>query len=186
MEIAQTSNVDLLVISGMPTEKEIQDCWEIIVKRNSEQNGLRVDDHFDNIKTYGRLLHDYILVKLSLMQLMMVVDDDAIMFVESKGYKITTIGPNVNDAYRESIQAAMQKCKNIITKLKTRYNQIQQVQKGHEEGKKVQSSIEEILANLSAAMGYSIDNYITLARYNEYKNILKRKEEASKMNKKAA
>lgn len=185
MEIAQTGNTDLLVISGNPTDKEIQDNWEAILKRNSNQNGFNVDDHFDNVKTYGILLADYELVKLSLFQLMIVVDEDAILFLKSKGYRIDQ---STATSYNQSINAALQKCKNIITKLKTRYNQIQQTIKDNQaaQGDKAQTSIEEILANLSAAIGFSIGVDITLARYNEYRKILKKRIEVQKAFKRAA
>ena len=180
MEIAQTGNTNLLVITGSPTDKDIENAWEEIVKRNSQCNGFSLDEYLDNIKTYAKLLGDYGLVKLSLMQLMMVVDDEAIAFLESKGYRIDRSSAS---AYSASIQNALQKCKNIITKLKTRYNQIQQSNKDNEKAPK--TSIEEILANISVSIGFSVGPDVTLARFNEYKKIIKKKYEASKMKKAA-
>lgn len=181
MEIAQTGNTGLLVVTGSPSDKQIQERWETIVKRNSEHNGFNLNEYQDNLKEYARLLADYELVKLTLLQICMVVDDDAELFLQSKGYRIDRSSAS---AYNESIQLALQRCKNILTKLKTRYNQIQQASKDNE-NQKAQTSIEAILANISAWLGFSVGSDITLARYNEYKKIIKRKHEASKMKKAA-
>ena len=180
MEIAQTGNTNLLVITGTPTEKEIAEQWEKIVKRNSEVNGLGIGAYFDNIKTYAKLLADYEMVKLSLMQLMFVVDDDTIAYLQSKGYRIDKSGAK---AYSASIQSALLKCRNIITKLKTRYNQLAQA---NQDGEKVaKTSMEEVLANISVAIGFSVGMDVTLARFNEYKRIVKKRYEAQKMKKAA-
>lgn len=180
MEIAQTGNTNLLVITGGPSDKELAEGWEKIIKRNSQVNGLGLDNYLDNYKTYAQLLGDYEKVKLSLMQLLMVVDDDVIAYLKSKGYVIDT---STSSSYNKSIQNAMQKCKNILTKLKTRYNQIQQANKDND--KAPQTSIEEILANISVSIGFSVGMDVTLARFNEYKRIVKKRHEASKMKKAA-
>jgi len=180
MEIAHSGNTDLLVISGKANDQEIQDCWEKIVKKNSQVNGLGVDAYFDNIKIYAKLLADYELVKLSLMQLMFVVDDSTINFLNALGYKIDTSGAK---AYSDSIQNAFQKCKNLTTKLKTRFNQIQAANQDSEKTPEI--SIEEALANISVSLGLVITIDVTLARYNEYRKIIRKKHEAAKMKKAA-
>lgn len=183
MEIAQTGNTDLLVITGNPSDKELQDAWEAIVKRNSQGHG-ETGNYMDNIKDYARLLADYGMVKASLLQLMLVVDDECIAFLDSKGYRIDK---STATSYRESIQSAMQKCKNVNTKLASKHNQIMRfIEENKNNTTPLKTSAESMLAQVSAAIGFSVGIDTTLARYNEYCKIIKKKIEAQKSSKRNA
>lgn len=176
MEIAQTGNTDLLVITGSPSDKEIQERWELIVKKNLEANG-QSSDQLDNIKDYVRLLATYIGVKASLLQLCTVNDDECITFLEHKGYRIDR---SCHSAYVNSINANLQKVKNVLTKLASRHKLITESMKEADKTTPLMSSSESMLANISASLGFSVDSNITLARFNEYNKIIKKRIEAQK------
>lgn len=176
MEIAQTGNTDLLVITGSPSDKEIQERWELIVKKNLEANG-QSSDQLDNIKDYVRLLATYIGVKASLLQLCTVNDDECITFLEHKGYRIDR---SSHSAYVNSINANLQKVKNVLTKLASRNKLITESMKEADKTTPLMSSSESMLANISASLGFSVDSNITLARFNEYNKIIKKRIEAQK------
>lgn len=177
LEIVRTENLDLLVVEGSPSDDELATVWEEIVKINSEANGTNVSDYEDDLKTYAKLLSDYELVRLTLIELTFIVDDSLIAFLESKGYKIDR---STATTYRESLTRASQRSRNIITKLRTKYNEIKEFERDRGKGKIV--TIEEILANISAEMKFHVGLDITLARFNEYKKIIKRKNEKRPVN----
>lgn len=181
IEIAQTDNLDLLTIKGKFKEQEMRDRWEAIVRRNSESSGVNVSEYEDNLKSYALLLADYQRVKLCLLESSMIVDDETIAFLKSKGY---TLDKSSASKYFASIQGGLQKSKNILTKLTTKFNAIQQA--NEDQGKAAKTSIEEVLANISVSIGFSVDASVTLARFNEYKKIVKKKIEASKRPKRRA
>jgi len=177
IEVAQTENLNLLIISGDATKKELSDRWNEIVIRNAQVNGVGIDDYEENLKTYAGLLADYETVRLSLLECMFVIDEDTLLYLASKGYRLDTSSAS---KYAESIQNCLQKSKNILTKLKTKFKQIQESSKDNQERVSSKTTIEEILANISVALGFSVDPHVTLARFNEYKKIVKKRSENNK------
>lgn len=172
LEIARTENYGLLVVAGRADDKEIYERWEAIVRLNSEANGVNVDDYEDDLKAYAKLLADYELVKLTLIELSFFVDDNLIAFLDSKGYKIDK---STATSYRKSLERAAQKSGNIVTKLRTKFNELKEQERDRKKGKIV--TVEEVLANISSELKFHVGLDITLARFNEYKRIIKRKNE---------
>ena len=176
LEIAQTGNTDLLVISGTPTEKEIQSAWDEITRLNSNSTG-RTNHQLDNIKDYVRLLSKYQASQASILQLHLCVDDEALLYLASNGYRIDT---SSNTAYRESLKSAQRKVANVLTKIESKYKEIMAAVAQADPDAPVQSGIETILAAVSASLGFNVESTVTLARFNEYNKIIKKRIEASK------
>jgi len=177
-EIAQTGNLGLLIIKGRPSEKELTTRWEQIAAENGKCNGYDSNGYHENVKDYVRLLATYQGVQASLLQLYICFDDEAIAFLESKGYHIDA---STQSKYMESIQNGLQKVKNVITKIKSKYNIIAQYLKENKEKETpLKTSVEEMLANVSAQMGFSVNMDVTLARYNEYNRIIRKRIDAQK------
>ncbi len=176
LEIAQTSNYGLLVIEGRPSDKQLAEQWEAIVVRNSQANGFSLENYEDDLKTYAELLGTYEKVRLSLLECMFVIDNETIAFLEEKGFKLDRSSAS---KYAKSIQACLQKSKNILTKLKTKYNEIQ-ASNTVDKKAPVKTSVEEVLANISVSMGFNVEPTVTLARFNEYKKIVRKRAEKSK------
>ena len=176
IEIAQTANLRLLIIKGFPTEEELTKQWEAIVKENAKANGDQSYSAYENnLKRYGKLIGEYELVRLSLMKLVLVVDDPTIAYLTNKGFKINTA---TYSGYVDSINACLSKSNNYLTKIKMKLNDLQEIR--DEQEKAPSKSIEELLGTLSAILGFGISEDVTLARFNEYKKIAKKKSERNK------
>lgn len=176
VEIAQTGNLNLLVISGYPTEQELLDKWENLVKDNAKANNDNSYSAYENnLKRYGKLIADYELVRLSLMKLILVVDDECLLYLKERGFKINT---TTASGYAESIDAALKRSGSYLTKIKMKLNEMNESRV--EADKSQPKTIEEILGALSASLNFEITGDITLARFNEYKKIVKKKNERSK------
>lgn len=170
MEIAKTSNYKLLLIDGVATDDVCLLKWEEIIKKNARMNNdNQYDNYLDNIKVYGTLIAEYNMVKAMLLQLIFQVDNDVIQELELMGYHIDTSGER---AYTDSIYNCMNSSENIITQIKMKYNEIMLDLKGSEQDG---SGFEETLANLSVSLGFTVMDDITLARFNEYKRIIRKK-----------
>ena len=176
LEIAQTGNTDLLVISGTPTDKEIQAAWDEITRLNSNSTG-RTNDNLDTVKDYARLLSKYIAVQASILQLYLCVDDEALLYLSSAGYRIDT---SSNTAYRESLKSAQRKAANVVTKIESKYKEIMAAAAEADPDAPARSGIETMLAAVSATLGFNVESTVTLARFNEYNKIIKKRIEASK------
>lgn len=180
-EIAQTGNLGLLIITGKASEKDLTSQWEKIVQQNGRTNGYDADGYHENVKDYVRLLSTYQAVQASLLQLFISVDDEAILFLESKGYRIDK---SSNAKFFQSIQNGLQKCKNVISKIKSKHLTITQYLKENKEKETpLKTSVEEMLANISTSIGFSVGPDVTLARFNEYTKIIRKRIEASKTRK---
>ena len=176
LEVAQTGNTDLIVISGNPTQKEIDAAWEEITRLNSQSTG-RTSEQLDNIKDYVRLLSKYSAAQASIMQLHLCVDDEAILYLASNGYKIDT---SSNTAYRDTLKSAQRKAANVVTKIESKYKEIMDAAAQADPDTPLQSGIETMLAAVSATLGFNVESNVTLARFNEYNKIIKKRVEAQK------
>lgn len=144
------------------------------------------------MQSYGHYLADYNLVKASLLKLvalnlevgivighneMFIQDDDLISDLRAKGYKINTTDKNT---YCESISNAMHRAEHLVTRMKMKANEINEMMK--DSGGSQVVSFEEIIANLSFMLGFELPDNLTLARYNEYKKILKERNKRQEIN----
>lgn len=157
-----------MCISGKATIEECLIVWEQILKRNGEvNNDYSYNQFFIKSSEYARLLNDYQLIKALLIKLHFVVDDSYISFLKSKGYKIDT---SSRQKYDDSLKLNLRRSENLLTKLTMKHNELSSGLK--EKEKRDHVSLEQLLAHVSAGLGYEIKDDITLARYNEYKKIL--------------
>lgn len=159
-----------MCVSGRATQEECFIAWEEILKRNGEANNdYSYKQFLAKSIEYAKLLNDYQLIKAILIKLHFVVDDEHIALLKSKGYKIDT---SSGSKYANSLSAALRKCENLITKMVMKQNELNNTL-SEKEQKPV--NLEQLLAHISAGLGYEIKDDITLARYNEYKKILEAK-----------
>lgn len=167
----------MLTITGSPTDTEISEAWEEIVKKNQEANGSnRFDIYFTNSQTHALLINEYLFVKASLCKLSLGVfeeDRPLIEELKAKGYKLD-ISTKVK--FYESVVAAFKKSENLITQTIAKKNEIDRM--AQERGKG--SEFEEIMAQLNYAWPNPVSDDIKLSTYNEYQKILRKKNAASK------
>lgn len=101
----------------------------------------------------------------------------AIADVKERGYNIDTSTPQ---RFTKTLEAAQKKCKNILTKMGNKKNELErQFPK-----KEVSTTFEELVGNLEIALGEAkillmIDaEKLTLAKYNTLRKAVNRKAEA--------
>lgn len=179
IEIATTGNLRLLIKRGYPTEIELLKAWENLVKENAKANNDHTYSAYEsNLKRYGKLLADYELVRLSLMKLILVVDDECLLYLKSKGFKINT---ETATGYVDSINLALHRSNSYLTRIKMKLNELNEMKA--DQDKTQPKSIEEILGSLSSTLGFNIPEDVTLARFNEYKKVAKKKQEPKRKQK---
>jgi hypothetical protein len=181
IEIINTGNYQL-VSNGSRDIEKCFDAWENIVKENAKHsNSSEFDSRLQVIKTYARLLTDYITVVTNCNSLLFFVDSKMIEELKRLGYNINT---SSSEAYTKSIEACIRKSANIISKMKMKENEM----KSFVESDKVKESnvsFSELIANLSFGLGslninIAIGQDITLSMYNEYKKLIKKRVETIK------
>lgn len=167
MDIASTGKHELLTRSGNPTKEEVIDKWESIVKENSKHSGdFQYDSYFTLVQGYWQLLCEYTLVRNMLLKLWHVVDYQFIQECRARGYQINT---KDNSSYEKSIAAGLRRTANLITRARMKQSEIER----NYGGERKSYGFEETMANLTMGLGFVVPDDITLARYNEYKKMVK-------------
>lgn len=155
---------------GSPVLQDCSTAWESIVKVNAkENNNLEYGSYFDTVQAYGNILADYNIVKACLLKLAMKYSAEDHKILKDKGYHID---PTSNEAYAETIFAAMRKSDNLVTKLMSKQNELGMMSSGME-GQVV--TFDKAVAEISYQLNFEVDDTITLARYNVYKKLIKEK-----------
>lgn len=175
LEIAAQGNYEKLILAGNPSTEECIEAWEEIVKENAKQNGtFEYQTYLEDAREHTRLLNEYNLVKAILTKLSFVVDYELVNYLQDKGYRIDI---SSSEKYADSLTKAIRKSDNLITKINMKRNELAglETKKG---GKS--SNYEEIMASLEFALGWSVGEDITLARYNALKKLAKKKAESTK------
>jgi hypothetical protein len=174
MNIAKTNDLTLLIKKG---KTNIEDCliaWERIVQSTCKATRtFEYDTKFNNLAQYNKLLYDFILVKGSLLRLCLKYNKEDVAFLKGKNYKIDT---SSNEAYADSLQLMLRRSDNIITKLNSKKNEIAA---SNQEGDTRPVEFEELIAGISAELGFEVSTEVTLARYNEYRKIVGRKQKSN-------
>lgn len=163
LEIAKDGDVSKLLIEG---EADLDEAWEEIIRKNQQSAGSnRYDNYFEKAQTYALIVHEYILVRSALVYLSEKVDGTVAEMLIEKGYKIDP------KDYLPSIERAFHKAENLVTRAMSKQKEMELLK----EDKKGDSSFEEVMANLVVGLGFQVSDDITLARYNEYLKIIKKK-----------
>lgn len=175
-DIARSGDYNLVAIKPGQKPEDCYLAWEEIVKRNSDVNGsFEYNTTFNLVQSYALLVNDYNMVKACLLKLYFKVDNETIEYLKTKGYHINTSG---RVAYKESLENAMRNSDNLITKYTRKQKELFTMHEKETEVKPV--GFEELLAGLSAELKFPIDESITLARFNEYKKIIKNRQKPEK------
>jgi len=184
LEIVNTLDFKRLIVSGEADELACAKQWDLIIQKNYQTNGGHDYLNFvDSMKSYGHFLSEYNLIKATLLKLIslnlevgivigmnevFIQDDELIADLRNRGYRIDTTDKNT---FCDSLNKAMQRSEHLVTRMKMKANEINEMMKDNGGSQAV--SFEEIIANLSFMLGFELPDTLTLARYNEYKKILK-------------
>lgn len=180
IEVAESADYMRLVMEGECSIDECFEQWEKLIQENSRINGnAEYRSYYDNLKHYNKLLADFNVIKATITILYFEIDNEMIEYLNAKGYKIST---KSSVDYANSLNAAMNKSNNLITKIEMRYKAIVRASE-QSKGSNRQITFEVLMANLTIALGFTVDDSLTLARYNEYNKIIKKKNAESRNHK---
>jgi hypothetical protein len=180
MEISDSNEYGRLSKGKKFSEDICFEAWESLIRSNSEYTGdYTYHDHLNNLRQYNRLINEQYIVSACLLLLSMVIDDNAIQILASKGFKIDAKpGKGADERYNKSLESAIQKSNNYNTKVETLYKQIIKATEKSTDTRPV--LFEEVLTNLTAAWGQPIGRDITLAGYNSCIKIIKKRDERNR------
>lgn len=174
MEIAAEGDLKKLVIHGFASLDQCVEQWEQIIKKNSQESGsFEYDSYYQLLQGYWLLVAEHTIVKAHLLKLTTVVDWEAIQEVRARGYHIS-----VDAGYTESLNNALRKVENLVTKARMREQEIARMFAGPVPGKR--ATFDEVMASLIAGMGFEISDKITLARFNQFRKILHERNKRAK------
>lgn len=180
MHIANSGDLEKLRIKGRVSDNELMIAWESIVKANEKENGTnRMSAYMQLMKAYALLVNDHTVIRACLVHLYYYpIHWEYLEFLNKKGYTV-----DIDNKY-ESIKALLRRCDNLVTKYTMKRNEIDKLMgDGKEKAKPV--GFEELIANLHFALGFPVDENITLSRYNEYNKILKARVKAQENGKRS-
>lgn len=173
MYIIETADYTKMCVNEIQPLDECYDRFEELIQKNSEVNGkLEFKSFFNNAKQYAKLIQEFNLVKAWLTKLYFVNDDKGVAFLAKKGYKIDRTS---SEAYVNSINAAMKRSDNILSKIQSKYVILEKAVT-ESKGSNKSQSFEALMANLTTSLpGVFITDDLSLERYNEYSKIIKQK-----------
>lgn len=145
--------------------------WESIIEVNSDLTGqMEFSTYKDLLIGYGQLVAQYNIDKGLLMKLCFQVDDSTIEELRERGYVIDIAGAAV---YAQTLADALIRSNNLVTRIEMKQKELERFHDSVNIERKV--TYEELVAQLNAALGFSVNDNITLAAFNEYQKILKRR-----------
>lgn len=177
MNMANGGDVMQMVIQGSPQREQVLEAWESIVAENAKANGdYNYDSYFQLLKSYLKLIAQYTIVKSMLMKCCYVIVWEDIVELRRRGFKIVV---DNSGKYTASITAAMRRVDNLVTRAVMKKKEIE---KYFQESDRKQAPVgfEQALASLNYSLGFSVNDTLTLAAYNEYKKIIRAKNSAIK------
>lgn len=176
LEIAENLDLSLLILSGEPSEEQLQTTWKDIIVSSTRANGnMEYDYQLNMVISYRNLLKEYNTIRAVLTKLMFVIDDELISILTKKRYKIDT---SYSSKYWESLTASWKRCDNMSTRLGIMMSQIKAEFK-EKNNSSQHETMEEVLGSISYGIGFNVEDNVTLARFNKYKHLLKKKSETA-------
>lgn len=181
-EIVETSEFKKLLKSGEATEDECHEKWELLVQKHNYFNGNQeYSNYISHLRGYRDLLQRYNTIKSSLSVLLFTIDTPVIQYLKSEGYVIDLTN---QEKFERSLELAFNKSDNLNSKIKSKFNQIQNfndnLQTKREEQNENKTTLEQKLASLSFELGFPVAEDIKLARYNEYIKIINKRNGSGK------
>jgi hypothetical protein len=171
MELAKSGELERLVIYGKASYRECELAWEQIIRRaNKANNSQDFANYVEAYRYYLQLIKDYDRIRAALIVLRIEVDDELITFLKGKGLIIDT---STGSTFLNSILLAEKRARAFETKIKMRQNDLALMTRS--EGDTVETTFEEVLANVSVLIGFAVDPEIKLAGYNEYMKIIRKR-----------
>lgn len=154
---------------------DIEKCymqWEQILMTNATSNGSsKVGLTFTSFKAYIRYCTMFVRANAMLLKLQFVVDGEYIADLGAMGYKISM---QDSKAYADSIKAALNKLRNVNSKIQSKQLEIEKLV----EVTNIQPVVLDfgrLIAEVSASLGFQVSKNILLSEYNTYVKLIRSK-----------
>ncbi len=170
-DIANTGDFAKLVVNGEATSEQCKEKWNEIVAVNFENFGtFDFIGYVDNVEGYNSFLREHNLTIAELLVLYFQVDDDIIMELRERGYNIDT---SSKSNYITSLERAMERSKSLQSRIRMKSNELENLTSHLKDTQP--ATFDEIMASLIINLGFTIPDEITLARFNQYRNLIVQK-----------
>lgn len=183
-EIANTSSVQKLFVSGTYSEDQASKAWEEIIRDNCKAtNNRKYIIILDAQKKLNQYINEQSYLKAAVTKLHFEVDRELIADIEKDFH--FTINMKNSAKYAESLKELDSRAKFYNTKIsaqKVLLERIQKEEEGKAKGKGV--NFQQSLVRVGTALNIVIPQDVLLATFNEYVNVIR--ERQSQINKKAA
>jgi hypothetical protein len=177
IDISQNHKYRKMVRYGFASFDNCVEKYEQIISENSKRtNSFDYQHYFGLQRKLYTQINDYYTIKAALLKLSIEIDEEIIDFLKTKGFKINI---NTQKDYEKTIYACFRRIEGHKTRANIIKSDIDKLKKGNDSN----ILFEEILAILSYQLGYTVERGITLAQYNEYKKIIKQKQQRNERNK---
>jgi len=171
MQIAETQEYKQLVVSGNPPQEDLVNTWEEIIKKNStSSNNNQFYHYIRTLKAYEKVVAEYTLIRAAIIILAFKVDQQIISDLTARGYKFLYSNTEEYDA---ALSELVRRSSELTTRIRMLQSEVANF-KGESENA---ITFEELMATLCVQLGFTVPDDITLARYNEYKKIIKKRSE---------
>lgn len=164
--VRESGNYLLVAKTKFVTNEQCMDQWEEVIKVNSEQQGNHdYLEWFKLLRRYWKLIAENTTISTCLLKLNTRPDKATIIYLHERGYNIHV--DTLEDFYA-SIDNANNKRKNIVNKIRMSEAELAKLENLRKQNGTEGFSFDELMSNLSMALGFVVPDSITLARYNEY------------------
>lgn len=171
MQIAETQEYKQLVVGGNPPQEILVNTWEEIIKKNStSSNNNQFYHYIRTLKAYEKVVAEYTLIRAAIIILAFKVDQQIISDLTARGYKFLYSNTEEYDA---ALSELVRRSSELTTRIRMLQSEVANF-KGESENA---ITFEELMATLCVQLGFTVPDDITLARYNEYKKIIKKRSE---------
>ncbi len=181
-EISDTGNLQLLVINGKPTEEQLLEAWEDVIRISGEKSGsYRYNSYLTLIREYGKLTAKHLMVSNRLIKLTYQHSDEDVAEVASMGY---FIDDSDNVVYAASLEAAKRAASDLTTKMEMKRKEILRRFGGKSSKSEKEKTFIETVTQLKFELGKASilmiinPDTLTLSEFTDLNRMLKEKHTA--------
>lgn len=172
IEIADSMELDKLCIEGIPDTEECAERWEEIVAIHAKAQGnAEYIGYLKTFRNYYRMINEHTLIKAILTRLSLKFEQRWVDVLNLRRYRVDT---SSQEAFQNSLERVEAQLASMEVQIALAKKELDDYGRGQGKGKK-NESFEAIMANLCDALRREVPDNITLARYDEYCKIVKRK-----------
>lgn len=171
-DIATNGTYEDLIVSGNATIEQCKDEWNrLLVKLFEKSGSFDYLGYLDNLEGYNSFLQEHNITIAQLLILHFQIDDEVIADLNERGYNIDI--EHGKKAYSASLAKAMIRSNHLLSRIKMKANDMESFTDGLKDD--APTTYDEVMATLMLNLGFTVPDDITLARYNEYRRLIKQK-----------